>query len=52
MKSRTKSRAIAIGGLVLLLLATSTASARMLQVEFDAANFAPGAAIDNPSCDE
>jgi len=28
MKSRTKSRAVVIGGLVLLLLATSTASAR------------------------
>jgi hypothetical protein len=47
MKSRTKSRALALGGLVLLLLATSTASARTLEVEFDAVSFAPGAAIDN-----
>jgi hypothetical protein len=47
MKARTKSRAIAIGGLVLLLLATSSASARTLHLEFDAGNFAPEAAIDS-----
>jgi hypothetical protein len=48
LKPRTKSRALAIGGLVLLLLATSTASAGTLQLEFDAADYAPGAVSANP----
>ena len=41
MKTRTKTRAIAIGGLVLLLLATTTASAPRCRWNLTLPDFAP-----------